>query len=65
MRTGMSGSGQACTPRALPHGGSGLACRQASPALAKLHYLTEEYKLYNFWGEGAPQRLLCHRSGCT
>ena len=30
----------------------------ASPALAKLHYLTEEYKPYNFTGEdGAPSGL--------
>lgn len=33
----------------------GTPATQASPALASLHYLTEEYKPYNFTGEdGAP-----------
>ena len=54
MRTGMSG----IRGRLATLAGTALMAMlwagplQASPALAKLHYLTEEYKPYNFAGEG-------------
>ncbi|MNG98597.1 Bacterial extracellular solute-binding protein, family 3 [compost metagenome] len=63
MRTWMSVAARAATlSAALSVGCAGLlgwtAQAQASPALGKLHYLTEEYKPYNFTGpSGEPTGL--------
>ena len=64
MRTGMPGitrtlggtiTGMAALLATLWGGPGEMGKASASPALGKLHYLSEEYKPYNFTGEdGTP-----------